>query len=290
MSIIIIGASGFLGGKLYSTFKKLQPKKDIIGTYMNKSIDGMMPLDITDESSFNKLLEKLPSPAELVIHTAALSNVDYCELHQEEAWKINVLGTQNVTKKFGCPIIFVSTDFVFNGKRGNYSEDDTPNPINHYARTKLEGEKIIRENCPKHIIIRVAVLYGKSDVKKNFISWVIKELGAGRSISVVTDQVVSPTLIDDIALGMHTLVKKKKQGTFHLCGSQALSRYEMALSIAEAFDLDNELITPIISSELRQAAKRPADSSMSIKKIERLGIKMSSFHDGIRRMKEQMKA
>ncbi|MBN2052822.1 SDR family oxidoreductase [Candidatus Woesearchaeota archaeon] len=292
MNILIIGASGFLGYKAYEILsRKYKDERKIIGTYSNHAVDKLLPLDITKQSSFDELkkrLKQMNAMPQVVIHTAAISDVDYCELHPADADLINVQGTMNVIKNFDCKIIYISTDFVFEGNRGHYSEDDKPNPINYYAKSKFEGERVVQKHCKDYIIARVAVLYGHSMNEKKFVNWTIEQLKNNKPIRVVTDQIVTPTLIDDIVNALDVLINQNAKGIFHVAGSETISRYDMAVAVALAFNLDKKLITAVPSSEFKQPAKRPKNTSLNINKIRNLGIKMSSFKEGIIRLKEQL--
>ena len=322
MNILITGASGFLGKKIYDKLKENQSNR-LVGTYSsdrdgkirelrdNRDFQDFLKFDISEESSVDKLdkevMKRFGKKPDFVIHCAAMTDVDYCELHKEEAHLINAKGTESLAKHFKQGFIYISTDFVFDGEKGNYSEKDLPKPPNHYALTKYLGEKAVQENCDDYMILRVAVLYGASSNKKKFTNWAVDQLKGKNTIRVVTDQICTPTLIDDIASGLKRLIiikkgdesKKEKKyannkrgepNIFHVAGSQKLSRYDMALEIADTFGFDRKLIIPIKSSDLNQVAKRPKDSSLDISKIKKLGIKMSSFQEGIRKVKEQMEA
>jgi len=292
MNILIIGASGFLGNKAYEIFSaKYRGERKVIGTYSNHAVDNLFQLDITKQSSFDELKKKLKqmnAMPDVIIHTAAISDVDYCELHPSDADRINVQGTMNVIKNFDCKIIYLSTDYVFDGNKGHYSEEDKPNPINYYAKSKLDGEKAVQKHCKNHIIARVAILYGHSMNEKKFVNWTIEQLQNKRSIRVVTDQIVTPTFIDDIVYALDTLINNDAKGIFHVAGSQAISRYDMAVETAYAFGFDKKLITPVNSSEFKQPAQRPKNTSLNINKMRNLGIKMSSFKEGIIKLKEQL--
>lgn len=328
MNILITGASGFLGKKIYDKLKEAQDNR-LIATYSsdrdgkiselregnNKDSQDFLKFDMSEESSVGKLdkevMERFGKKPDFVIHCAAMTDVDYCELHQEEAHLVNAKGTENLAKHFKQGFIYISTDFVFDGEIGNYSEKDTPKPPNYYALTKYLGEKAVQENCNDYMIVRVAVLYGASSNKKKFTNWAVDQLKAKNQIRVVTDQICTPTLIDDIASGLEKLIaihkqekqdqfrkdkshaesrKEKEHNIFHVAGSQRLSRYDMALEIADTFGFDRKLITPVTSSDFKQVARRPKDSSLDTGKIKKLGIKMSSFQEGIRKVKEQMEA
>jgi dTDP-4-dehydrorhamnose reductase len=188
-SIFVTGGSGLLGSK----FTGDSFKYNIIKTFNANPENNCILLNITDEKDVLNKIE--PSNPELVVHSAALTNVDYCEDHQIEAYEINVKGTQNIVKackKVDCKLIYVSTDFVFDGKKGMYCEDDKSNPFGYYALTKLQGEETVENSELNYAITRVSVLYGWHK-RPNFVTWVIDELNHNNQINVVTDQYNSPT-------------------------------------------------------------------------------------------------
>lgn len=287
--VLLIGV-GFLGEKLLPLFQK--NGFEVKGT----SIDGknFLKLDIVDKISVEKVFQNfLPN---IVILTASLTNVDYCEEHPAEAQKVNVDGVENVAeacKKFNSKLVFYSTDFVFDGEKenGNYSENDKVNPLSVYGKTKLEAEKRIGEIFPEKnfLILRTSTLYGfgKNFDKKPFTDWVVESLKAGKSINVVSDQITCPTLTDDLANATLRLVRKNKNGLYNVVGSEAISRFGFAKKIAKVFELDSELILEIDSSKLLQKAKRPKNSSLNISKIEIEGIGMSNVEKGLIEMKLQ---
>jgi len=285
--VLLIGA-GFLGRKLVEVFSKNGFKVEAT----SKEGQSFSALEITDKKAVEEFLKK--SMPKIVILTASLTNVDYCEENPDEANEINVLGTKNVIdscKSIGAKLVFYSTDFVFDGEKGNYSEKDKTNPLCVYAKTKLEGEKLIEKNLKKEnfLILRTSTLYGFGiDFgKKPFTEWVIESLEKGKKIDAVSDQITRPTLIDDLAKATLTLVRKKKCGLYHAVGSEAVSRLDFAKKIAKVFELDEKLINEIKSSALLQKAKRPKNSSLDISKLKTEGIEMHNVFDGLELMKKQ---
>lgn len=284
MKIFVTGASGQLGSEIC----KLS-KHENYGTYLSnyEGIDGtnLINLDITDRTKTLKNIEKIRP--DWIVHCAAMSKVDLCEEQKGMAWSANVNGTENIinaAKSVRSGIVFVSSDYVFDGKKGLYKETDTPNPLNFYAKTKLAGEWLA-EQLDKHIIVRSSVLY--SNNKKNFVSWVLESLRNGE-VRAVTDQINSPTLSADLADSILRLIEKGAVGLYHAAGEDRISRYDFAIKIAEAFNFDKKLIVPVKTAELNQKALRPQDSSLDTSKIKRLGIKLSNVNDGLEKLKEQM--
>lgn len=289
MIVIVTGSAGFLGTKV---MKILKDDFELIGTDKNGR-KGSLRMDITDRDEVNSVMRK--ERPDVVLHIAAITDVDRCEVEKELAKKINVDGTKNIIKSckdINAKIVYFSTDFVFDGKGGNYKEEDKPNPLSHYAETKLEAENLVRKSGLKYLIIRPEVLYGYNgdDSERSFSNWVYVSLKGKKEIRVVDDHFNTPTLVDDLAEAIKILIKKNKEGIYHVAGPERLSRYGMALKIADAFGFDKSLIRPIKTAELKQKAKRPRDSSLNTEKLKREGIMMHSFGDGLKIMKKQIEA
>jgi dTDP-4-dehydrorhamnose reductase len=216
--------------------------------------------------------------------------VDLCETDRDAARRINALGPKEVasaSRKAGSKIIYISTDYVFDGLQGNYREQDAPSPLNYYGESKLAGERFVQEACPECLILRTSVLYGWNPTRLNFVTWAVSELQKGRSINVVTDQHNSPTYSSDLA-GM-ILRLKDEQGVFHASGRERISRYGFTLKVAEAFGLDSSLINPVTSGELRWTAPRPADSSLNVSKVSGIAGPLN-VDEGLKQMKSQKEA
>lgn len=226
-----------------------------------------------------------------VIHCAAFTNVDQCEIEREKAWNVNVLGTEKVAaacQKTGAKLVYVSTDFVFDGKKGRYTEEDEPNPVSWYGKTKLEGEQKV-EIIDNYVIARTSVLYGWHK-RLNFVTWVIYQLKNENPIRIVTDQYTCPTLADNLADCLIELCVHNGYGLYHVTGSERINRYEFALKIARIFGLDTTLITPIRSEELNQKAERPKDSSLSTEKVKSVvDTPLLNIDEGLKRMKNELK-
>jgi dTDP-4-dehydrorhamnose reductase len=285
--LLVTGASGLLGSKIVEIAKN---DYTVIPLHKTKPLhSNSLKLDITSTAEVLNLFHKLKPYA--VIHAASETNVDKCETQKEHAWKINVEGTRNVAAacKAGAKLIYISTDYVFDGKKGNYTEDDTPNPINYYAVTKLEGEKQVVQNCRNFAILRTSVLYGWHPLKQNFATWVITQLEQNKEITVVEDHYNTPTLADNLAEMAIEAIQKDLQGVYHACGSERISRYEFARQIAKAFGLNQNPIKPIKMEQLTAwIAKRPKDSSLNIDKIRnQLKTKPLNITEGLERMRRE---
>jgi dTDP-4-dehydrorhamnose reductase len=245
------------------------------------------PLDVKRREETLSLITKIrPS---VVIDTAALHEVDYCEEHKEECRAINVTGTENVAKACkaaGSKLVFISTDYIFDGKKKEYGEADKPNPLSHYGRCKLEAEELIKSIGLDYAIARTAVLYGWNPTKLNFVTWVIRELKAGKEIRVVDDQYSNPTLADDLAGMLLKIIEKSETGVFHTTGSECISRFEFAKKVAEAFSLDVGLVKPVKTKDLKQKAVRPKRCGMNTGKITGiLGRKPLTASEGLEKMR-----
>ncbi|MEK7571002.1 MAG: NAD(P)-dependent oxidoreductase [Patescibacteria group bacterium] len=282
--IFMIGGSGLVGSRVV----ELLSKNYIVDQFSLES-----GVDITDPTTLGPI--RNDKEHELLIHMAAKADVDGCEADRllgedGSAYKINVLGTQNVldaclptNKKF----IYISTDFVFDGENapeGGYTEEDDCNPVNWYAQTKYLGEEHVRESSLPFIIARLAYPFRKDAfaVKKDFVHAIMDRLSTGQEIRAVTDHVMSPTYIDDIAFALDKLITSDSQGIYHIVGGQSLTPYEASLLIAERFGYDRSLISETTRAEYFSGkAPRPYNIALNNNKITELGLTMRSFSDAI---------
>ena len=286
--LVVTGASGLLGSKIVKFAKN---DYTVIPLHNTKSLhSNSLKLDITDSIEVLYLFHKLKP--DVVIHTASETNVDKCETEKEHSWKINVEGTRNIAlvcSKIGAKLVYISTDYVFHGEKGNYDERVKPNPINYYGVTKLEGENQVVHHCQNYAILRTSVLYGWHPWKQNFATWTINQLKQNKEITVVEDHYNTPTLADNLAEITIEAVQKDLQGIYHVSGSERISRYEFAKQTAKIFNLDQSLIKPIKMSQLTAwVAKRPRDSSLNTDKIQKqLKTKPLNITEGLNRMKKE---
>ncbi len=248
--------------------------------------------DITAEPGISQLFNKVKP--DLVIHTASETNVDRCETEKERAWKINVVGTRNIAeacRETNAKLVYISTDYVFDGERGLYVEEDTPNPIDFYGLTKLEGEKQAMRGCKNCAVLRTSVLYGRHPWKQDFVTWVISKLRQNQGITVVDDHFNTPTLADNLAEMALEVGERDLKGVFHSSGIERINRYEFAQRIAQTFDLSPALIKPIKMKELKAwIAKRPKDSSLNTGKVQKqLRTKPLNINEGLSKLREEMK-
>ncbi|HEX7041622.1 MAG TPA: NAD(P)-dependent oxidoreductase [Patescibacteria group bacterium] len=290
MKIIGTGLSGLVGSRIVEL---------LADKYEFEDISRKTGTDISDSGSLLKRLEA--SDAKWVIHMAAYTNVDGAEEQknlgeQSDAWKINVLGVENVVKAAeatGKKVIYVSTDFVFDGEntpKEGYSEEDNPNPVNWYAKTKYEGELKIKTSNIPWVILRIAYPYRAEFEKNDFMRAIKNRLSQGLEIKAIEDHLFCPTFIDDLAGVFDTLISTDKEGIFHATGASALTPYEAAMLIAKEFGFDTNLIGKTTRGEyFAGKAKRPFDLSMNNDKIKSLGVGLKTFEEGLEEIKKQLK-
>ena len=289
--LLITGASGLLGKKIVEL-----AQNDFTITPIHKTRplhSSSVKLDVTESLAVLNLLNKLEP--DVVIHTASETNVDKCEIEKEHAWKINAEGTRNLAEacqNVNAKLVYASTDYVFDGEKGMYTEEDKPNPVNYYGVTKLEGEKQVIEQCKNYAILRTSVLFGWHPWKQNFATWIINKLKQQQEIMVVEDHYNTPTLADNLAEMAVEIAKNDLQGIYHASGSERISRYEFGKRIARTFNLDPDLIRPVKMSQLTAwIAKRPRDSSLNTDKIQKqLKTKPLNITEGLNKMKQWMEA
>jgi dTDP-4-dehydrorhamnose reductase len=284
--ILVTGAGGLLGSKLVHVLSR---EYEVTPTHNMKPPDpNSLRMDIVDKKAVLRVFNMV-SP-DMVVHAAAMTNVDRCETNRELAWNINVLGTMNIAERCaenGARLIYVSTDYVFDGDKGCYEEDDEANPINYYGLTKLKGEEFVREFCKDSVIARTSVVYGWHPTKVNFATWVVDSLRNRRRINVAEDHYNSPTLADDLAEIIGRIMGSKGFGVYHASGSERISRFEFALKIADTFELDRSLLKPVKMRDIEAwIAKRPKDSSLCVDKLrENLGIEPLGLAEALKKMK-----
>ena len=271
--MLIIGASGFLGTKLLNIFEGIY---EVTGTYVNNFKPRLHYLDIRKENSVNDFLFK--EKPDVLVHTAALSDPDDCELDKENAEAINHFGTKNLVdacKKTGTKMVYISTVYVFDGITGNYSEQNTCNPVNWYGQTKLNAEREVM-TLDHFIILRFDILYGFNGITENngFFSKVIK----GEGIEVNNDQLRQPLLVDDIGYALQVLIDNNHSGIFHLAGPDYMTKYQLGIALEKMVRSKSELI-PI--PEKQQVARRPKDVSINTEKALGAGIRFHSLMEGL---------
>ena len=275
MKVLITGSNGLLGQKLVKTFSSDHQTTGIdlqIKSFIPEENFTYQNLSIFQTENLAGFIYTL-NP-EVVINTAAYTDVDGCEDNKELAWETNVEGVKNLAdlcRIMNAKLVQLSTDYIFDGKNGPYSEEDIPNPVGYYGLTKLESEKEIFERKIDFLIVRTNVLYGKGEKSRpNFVLWLIQKLSNKEKVEIVTDQYNNPTLADNLASAIKEAIEKNISGILNIAGSEYLSRYDLAMKVAKKFGFDQNLISPALTSELKQKAPRPYKGGLKIDKATKL--------------------
>lgn len=279
------GLSGLVGSRIVELLSSEYEFEDL-------SLDT--GVDITDRSQLQQKIGK--SQAEWIIHLAAKADVEGCEADKlfgkdGAAWKINVEGTRNIVEAASETqkrVLYISTDFVFDGSQDSYIETDIPNPINWYARTKHEGESIVLSH-KENIVARIAYPYrAKCRTKKDFVHTLLAKLQVGQVMTVLSDHVFTPTFVDDIAKAIHVLMQTQSCGIYHVVGTESLTPYHAALELVRIFHLPKNLVqSTTIEKYYKNRAPRPYKLALKNDKITRLGVKMHTFSDGLYEIQKQ---
>ncbi|OPY32514.1 MAG: dTDP-4-dehydrorhamnose reductase [Methanomassiliicoccales archaeon PtaU1.Bin124] len=288
--VAVIGGSGLLGQSLVA--QSVNRGDKVLSTYQSRPfpMSGVenIRLNMSDPVEVQKVLRSFAP--EFVILPAAMTNVDECERSPTKAWEINAEGPLNVAqtcKGLRVKLLYVSTDYVFNGLKGTeYYEFESPDPISVYGQTKLEGERCVMDADKHNLVCRVSVLYGWNSLKDNFVTWAIKELRQGKEINLFEDQWVSPTYAPHCAEVLLKLVRSDNKGILHTSGPDCMNRYEMGLAIAKEFKLDQKLVKAIKTKDGNLQARRPGRSCLCVDKAESLlQVSMLPFSEGLKQMR-----
>lgn len=286
MIVLITGVSSSPG---YKTAISLASKYEVVGTYNEHQVN--IPGATTIKADLTRDSTRLISDyrPDVVIHMAAIGNVDQCEEQLELCYRVNVLASRELltaAHRIGSAIYYLSTDYVFDGERGMYTEDDVPRPINYYGLTKLLAEEITRALGGS--IVRVAWIYGTGPGRPNFGRTVVEKLMRGEAVTAITDQWSSPTLNTIIGEAFTKLLSMGFTGIIHVVGPR-LSRYEFARAIARYFGFNEELIKPVRLGDVNYRARRPRDSSLSNKRaVELLGIPLNDINYALSIFKREL--
>lgn len=294
MKVLVTGANGLLGQTLIKQL--LEKKYEVVATGRGPSrliiaaLEGLSykEVDITDGAAIESfILDEKPS---VIVHAAAMTNVDQCELNKQDCYNINVTATRfiiDAAKSISARLVYVSTDFIFDGNNGPYKEEDEPAPVNYYGSTKLVAEKAVMESGLDWAIARTILVYGVAEAtgRTNIVSWVKQNLQSASKIRMVTDQWRTPTFVHDLATGIVLMIEKNAKGIYHLSGDQQMTPYEMAVETARFFGLDESLIEKSSSPEIKQPAIRPPRTGFNIEKAKKdLGYKPTSFGEGLKKI------
>ncbi len=286
MNIIGTGLSGLVGSRVVELLSN---------EFQFENLSLQTGVDITNKTDVVARIEKSDAP--WVFHFAAKTDVDGAENERSMAeksptWIVNVLATESIVeacKKTGKKLLYISTDFVFDGLKDEYGEEDIPNPVGWYATTKYEGEKHVRTLGEQSLVVRIANPYGsKHGNKSDFVHKILKRLLGNEEVIAPVDQVFVPTYIDDIARAIKTLVISRANGIYHVVGNTALSPFQAAEEIAKTYVIPKARITRTTFKDyFKGKAPRPFHASLKNDKISKLGVVMSSFADGLQEVKHQ---
>jgi dTDP-4-dehydrorhamnose reductase len=296
--ILVTGCNGLLGQKLVEQLSG-HPRYSLIATAKGKNRNPgengyeYFEMDISNPADVEKVISE--TAPDYIIHTAAMTNVDACEFEKALCLELNVSAVKylvDAANKTGSHFIHLSTDFIFDGTAGPYTEEAAPHPLSFYADSKLMGELVVKTFSKKWAIARTIIVYGVvSDMSRsNVILWVKKNLEDGKPIKVVDDQYRSPTLADDLAKGCILIADKDAEGVYNISGKDFLNIYELALKIAKFWNLDASLISAVSSDQLSQPAKRPPVTGFIIDKAKNeLGYDPLSIEEGLKAVDEQLR-
>ena len=297
MNILITGANGLLGHKLLQLLDR-DDQVQVVATARKEipvpSRTSFHILDITDPVQTKQVVAQ--NKPDVVIHTAAMTNVDQCETDRKGCWKANVDGVKNIMQaceQVNAFLLHVSTDFIFDGKFGPLDEQAIPQPVNYYGESKLAGEQVVMQSKLDWAIARTVLVFGITDdmSRSNIVLWVKKNLEEGKTINVVNDQWRTPTLAEDLAMGCYLIAKQKKKGIYNISGEGMMTPYDIAMATAHYFKLDQTLIHKADSSTFKQPAARPLKTGFIIDKAKReLGYKPHTFQEGLDVLAKQIRS
>ena len=298
--VLLTGSNGLLGQKILHKLIT-NAKFELIATSQGKNrvsvTEGYVyeSLDITSKKEVEAIFNKYQP--DVVINTAAMTNVDACEDDKDQCWEVNVKAVElllNETKRHNSHLIHLSTDFVFDGENGPYKETDKPNPLSYYAKSKLASEELLLASDYKNTAIaRTIIVYGVGEnlSRGNIVVWAKGAMEQQQPLTIIDDQFRSPTLAEDLADGCILIAEKKATGIYHLSGKDIMSILELVYRVADYYGLDKGCITPIKTATLNQKAKRPPKTGFILDKaINDLGYSPHSFEEGLAVITEQLKS
>lgn len=294
MKVLVTGANGLLGQHLVKHL--LEKNYRVIATgrgdnrlpFPGSSNYAYHSVDITNATEVYAIMS-MEKP-DVVVHAAAMTQVDDCEQNPEQCERVNVHGTSQMlvdAEQFSNHFIYLSTDFVFDGEKGNYAEDDELKPISWYGFTKMQSEGIVQTSTIPWTIVRTCLVYGNAlqGTRSNIITWVKGNLEQQKDIKVVSDQYRTPTYIGDLVNGILLIIEKKAYGIYHISGKDMLTPYDMAVKTADYFKLDKSKIEKVDASTFKQPGRRPLKTGFIIEKARHdLGYEPVTFTEGIQKL------
>jgi dTDP-4-dehydrorhamnose reductase len=290
-TVLITGANGFVGH--YLAAKLLRSGYKVVATalgaqrlHLDHPSFQYQSLDITNRGEVAATVDQ--HKPQVVVHCAAMTKPDDCELNKEAAWKVNVTGTENLLLAVADSLphfVHLSTDFIFSGTAEQYTEDDEANPVNYYGLTKWEAEKSVQQYKGPWTIVRPILIYGNPQAgRANILTFVASALRAGKTVKLFTDQKRRPTFVADLVWGIEKIIQQQATGVFHFSGNDTLSPFEMGQRVAQYLSLDQNLVLPVTALDFQQPAKRPPQTLFHLEKVrERFGYQPTSFAEGLRK-------
>ena len=295
--VVITGSNGLLGQSLLNLLLQEKDKYQVFGFSRGENRSGRadfsyISIDITDEIILKKNINQIQP--NFIINTAAMTQVDACENNKEACDLLNITVVKwlsELSRELNIHVIHLSTDFIFDGIKGNYKETDEPNPISYYGLSKLMSEEVLISSKIEFTILRTILVYGKvlDMSRSNIVLWVNEMLTKGKEITIVDDQFRAPTYVEDLALACKISMDKKAKGIYHISSNELLSVFEITQQIAEVFELDKTLIKPISTSALNQTAPRPVKTGFNLSKTNKeLEFYPKSFKEDLEKFKETL--
>lgn len=291
--VLVTGASGFLG---HHVALHVKGRYEVYGLYLTHPIvlEGcsLVRLDLTNEGPVHALLGEVHP--DVIVHTAVLGDADRCEWQPAEAHLVNVRGTENLARaaaRVGARLIYISTDLIYDGTKGDYDEEDEPHPLSVYAETKLLGERRAAALCEQTLLLRLALMYGwGSAARSSFTDWLFERFTKGQEVTLFTDQYRTPLFVEQGAEVIGRLIEKPEvRGTFNMGGGERVSRYEFGLKFCQVFDLPYGLLKPITIETFGYVARRPKDCSLNSSKISTLlNVRPLTVEEGLKEMKRKL--
>jgi len=297
MKVLVTGSNGLLGQKLLDYYKQF-PEIELIATakgadrYPFPGFYTYCSLDITNEAEVIAVFNS--TKPEVVIHTAAMTNVDACELDQVNCDVLNVQAVEyivNACNHINAHLVHLSTDFIFDGTHGPLAEEEIPKPLSYYGLSKYKAEQLVQAHSNSWAILRTVLVYGvvKDMSRSNIVLWAKNALESGKSIQVVADQFRTPTLAEDLAQGCALAASQKASGIFHISGMNFMSVFDLVIQVADFWNLDKSLVNLSSSEGIQQPAKRPPITGFQIEKAKSiLGYQPHSFKEGLQIVSNQL--
>lgn len=298
MKVLVTGSNGLLGQKLTDLYRGLQDVQ-LIATargadrYPEQNGYSYVSLDITDKNQVDEVINT--QRPDVVINTAAMTNVDACESEREACDALNVHAVENLVEACNrnrVHLVHVSTDFIFDGTHGPLREDEKPAPLSYYGDSKWKAEQLVQNKCNSWAIARTVLVYGiVSDMSRsNIVLWAKGALESGKSINVVADQFRTPTLAEDLADGCNRIAQRRAQGIYNISGKNFMSVYDLVVQVADFWKLDKSLLNLSSSEGIKQPAKRPPITGFILDKaMNELGYNPKSFQEGLKLLDSQLK-